>query len=113
MPGFYPYVDTDLRFYDGFLWCQLNEDHMVKYDPIAQTNESISTIPSDIEAGLTMLDGSFYISGGFDGGVYKYDPVTGASTTILDPSYQTSSLASLSQGDDSIYSYDTSESKYY
>jgi subtilisin-like proprotein convertase family protein len=107
VPGFYPFVDTDLRFYDGFLWCQLNEDHMVKYDPIAQTNESISTIPSDIEAGLTMLDGSFYISGGFEGGVYKYDPVTGASTTILDQSYQTSSLASLSQGDDSIYSYDT------
>ena len=106
VPGFYPFVDTDLRFYDGFLWCQLNEDHMVKYDPIAQTNESISTIPSEIEAGLTMLDGSFYISGGFDGGVYKYDPVTGTSTTILDPSYQTSSLASLSQGDDSIYSYD-------
>ena len=106
VPGFYPYVDTDLRFYDGFLWCQLSEDHMVKYDPIAQTNESISTIPSEIEAGLTMLDGSFYISGGFDGGVYKYDPVTGASTTILDQTYQTSSLASLSQGDDSIYSYD-------
>jgi hypothetical protein len=107
VPGFYPFVDTDLRFYDGFLWCQLSEDHMVKYDPIAQTNESISTIPSDIEAGLTMLDGSFYISGGFEGGVYKYDPITGASTTILDQSYQTSSLASLSQGDDSIYSYDT------
>ena len=106
VPGFYPYVDTDLRFYDGFLWCQLSQDHMVKYDPIAQTNESISTIPSEIEAGLTMLDGSFYISGGFDGGVYKYDPVTGASTTILDQTYQTSSLASLSQGDDSIYSYD-------
>ncbi len=54
-----------------FFECQLGEDHMVTYDPIAQTNESISTIPSDIEAGLTMLDGSFYLSGGFEGGVYN------------------------------------------
>jgi Ca2+-binding RTX toxin-like protein len=86
LDNLFPFLGTDLQFYDGSVYMSVSNGKLIRFDPSSGTSTELTTLPGfNYEAGLDVFEGKLYISDGSGTAnqIQQYDVATGTSATVL------------------------------